>query len=59
VVVGFGLSEFMQMQDLRLAGADGAIVGSALLKRMIEGVPPEKVGNYVTKLKAACGSKHH
>ncbi len=54
VAAGFGISTPEQMEQLRIHGADGAIVGSAILKRIMEGEGPRKVSAYVRSLKDEC-----
>ncbi len=54
--VGFGVSEPAQAKQLKDWGADGVIVGSAIVKRLAEGTPAEglaAVGEFCTALKAA------
>lgn len=54
--VGFGVSEPAQAKQLKDWGADGVIVGSAIVKRLAEGTPVEglaAVGEFCTALKAA------
>jgi tryptophan synthase alpha chain len=54
VAAGFGISTPGQVGQLRSYGADGAIVGSAILKRIMEGEGPQKVSAYVRSLKDEC-----
>jgi tryptophan synthase alpha chain len=54
VAAGFGISTPRQVGKLRNHGADGAIVGSAILKRILEGEEPRKVSLYVRSLKDEC-----
>jgi tryptophan synthase alpha chain len=54
--VGFGVSEAAQAKQLKDWGADGVIVGSAIVKRLAEGTPQEglaSVGEFCAQLKAA------
>ncbi len=54
--VGFGVSEPAQAKQLKLWGADGVIVGSAIVKRLASGTPKEglaAVGEFCSQLKAA------
>ncbi len=54
--VGFGVSEPAQAKQLRSWGADGVIVGSAIVKRLADGTPEEglaAVGEFCTQLKVA------
>ncbi len=56
VGVGFGVSEPSQAKQLKDWGADGVIVGSAIVKRLATGTPAEglaSVGEFCTQLKAA------
>jgi tryptophan synthase alpha chain len=48
--VGFGVSEPEHVVRLRGAGADAAIVGSAILKMIIDGKGPAEVESYVRTL---------
>ncbi len=41
IAVGFGISETAQARQVREWGADGAIVGSAFVKRLAEGTPEQ------------------
>ncbi len=54
VAAGFGISTPKQMEQLRIHGADGAIVGSAILKSIMEGEGPRKVSAFVRSLKDEC-----
>jgi len=54
--VGFGVSEPAQAKQLKDWGADGVIVGSAIVKRLASGTPAEglaAIGEFCTQLKAA------
>lgn len=54
--VGFGVSEAAQAKQLKDWGADGVIVGSAIVKRLAEGTPAEglaAVGEFCAALKTA------
>lgn len=51
VCVGFGLSRPDQVGQVIQAGADGAIVGSALVERVGSGDEPEEVEEFVGELK--------
>lgn len=56
VGVGFGISQPEQAKQMRDWGADGVIVGSAFVKLMSNGTPPEAlqaIGEYSRKLKEA------
>jgi len=56
VGVGFGVSEPAQAQQLKDWGADGVIVGSAIVKRLAAGEPEEglaAVADFCKELKAA------
>ena len=58
--VGFGVSEPAQAKQLKDWGADGVIVGSAIVKRLAEGTPEEglaAVGEFCAQLKAAIKSE--
>lgn len=60
--VGFGISKPEHVKELAESGADGAIVGSAMIKVLEEhlqaGDEAELVENYVKKMKAATRSRH-
>lgn len=54
--VGFGVSEPAQAKQMKDWGADGVIVGSAIVKRLAEGTPEAglaAVGKFCSQLKAA------
>ncbi len=53
LAVGFGLSTPDQIADVIRAGADGAIVGSAIVRRIAENHPPEQIAAFVRTLKDA------
>lgn len=50
VGVGFGISNPEQVDMLYRSGADAAIVGSTVLKRMVEGEGPEDIRRFVESL---------
>jgi tryptophan synthase alpha chain len=54
--VGFGISQPEQAKQIMEWGADGAIVGSAFVKRLNEGSPAEglrAIGEFCQRVKAA------
>ncbi len=53
VAVGFGVSEPQHAATLREAGADGVVVGSAIVDRIARGVDPGEVRGFVEAMKAA------
>ena len=56
IAVGFGISEAKHIQQVRKWGADGAIVGSALVKRIANasnGMKVEEAGSFCKELGAA------
>ncbi|MFB6291328.1 MAG: tryptophan synthase subunit alpha [Candidatus Bipolaricaulia bacterium] len=53
VCVGFGLSTPEQVSRVISAGADGAIVGSAIVEKVSNGEKPEAVERFVRDLKEA------
>ena len=58
VAVGFGISEPKHVIQVRNWGADGAIVGSALVKRISnapKGNEVQESGEFFSKLKKAAG----
>jgi tryptophan synthase alpha chain len=54
VAAGFGISTPEQVAELRAHGADGAIVGTGILKRIIDGEGPEEITSYVRSLRSGC-----
>lgn len=58
VAVGFGISESKHIHQVRSWGADGAIVGSALVKRIAQSKPGNEIidaGNFCRELRTAAG----
>jgi tryptophan synthase alpha chain len=58
IAIGFGISEPEHAQQVKEWGADGAIVGSAIVKRLAEGTPAEGLASldrFFRSLKAAMG----
>ena len=58
VAVGFGISGPEQVRQVRAWGADGAIVGSALVKRIAaaqQGCAAAEAGDFCRELRAAAG----
>ncbi len=53
VSVGFGISRPEHVREILSAGADAAIIGSAILQKIIDGDGPEKIGAFVRSLKEA------
>ncbi|PHM11230.1 tryptophan synthase subunit alpha [Nostoc sp. 'Peltigera malacea cyanobiont' DB3992] len=56
IAVGFGISEAEQARQVMEWGADGAIVGSAVVKRLAEGTPEQglnAIAQFCQSLKAA------
>lgn len=58
IAVGFGLSEPDHVRDVVQAGAQGAIVGSAIVSRIARGDSPESLQRFIQDLKAATRSSH-
>ncbi|MBS3766395.1 tryptophan synthase subunit alpha, partial [Candidatus Bipolaricaulota bacterium] len=56
VCVGFGLSTPEGVAEVLQAGADGAIVGSAIVRKIAAGEKPARVERFVGKLKAGTRS---
>ncbi len=54
LAVGFGISTKEQVEDITSLGADGIIVGSAILSRIIDGVKPHDIRDFVKELKSGC-----
>jgi tryptophan synthase alpha subunit len=57
LAVGFGVSTKEHVEEITSMGADGVIVGSAILSRMIDGVKPHEIRHFVKELKS--GSRKH
>ena len=55
VAVGFGVRGGDDVRRLRSAGADGVVVGSALVRRVLDGATPAQYGAAVAELRSACG----
>lgn len=51
IAVGFGLSNRQQIKTVIEAGADGAIVGSAIVERIANGISLEVLAGFVRELK--------
>ncbi len=51
IAVGFGISERRHVISVLEAGADGAIVGSAILRKMIDNSSPSDIQDFVGSLK--------
>lgn len=51
LAVGFGVGHPEQVRDLARAGADGVIVGSAIVDRIAKGASPEDVAAFVKGLR--------
>lgn len=51
VAVGFGVRDAGDVRRLRAAGADGVVVGSALVRRVQEGADPAAYGRAVAELR--------
>ena len=58
IAVGFGLSQPEHVRDVISAGAQGAIVGSAIVSRIAAGDSPEGLRSFIRDLKAATRSSH-
>ena len=53
VVIGIGISTPAQAVEVCEAGADGVVVGAAIMRRILAGEPPEAAGESVAALRAA------
>ncbi len=53
VIIGIGISTPEQAVEVCEAGADGVVVASAIMRRLLAGEPPEAAGDAVAKLRAA------
>jgi len=53
VIVGIGISTPAQAVEVCEAGADGVVVASAIMRRLLDGGGPEAAGEAVTELRAA------
>ena len=58
IAVGFGLSEPEHVRDVVRAGAQGAIVGSAIVAQIAQGESPEALQRFIQTLKAATRPSH-
>jgi tryptophan synthase alpha subunit len=54
LAVGFGISTKQHAEDITALGADGIIVGSAIISRIIDGAKPHEVRDFVRELKSGC-----
>lgn len=53
IAVGFGVSTPAHVRSVARAGADGVVVGSALVRRIAAGARPAAVGAFVRRLQGA------
>lgn len=53
VIIGIGISSPAQAVEVCEAGADGVVVASAIMRRLLDGAPPEAAGEAVAELRAA------
>jgi tryptophan synthase alpha chain len=53
VIVGIGISSAAQAVEVCEAGADGVVVASAIMRRLLAGEPPEAAGEAVQEIRAA------
>jgi tryptophan synthase alpha chain len=56
-LVGFGVSKPLDVKNVISAGADGAIVGSALVREVENGISPDDLADIARSLKKATMSK--
>lgn len=56
VIVGIGISSPEQAVAVCDAGADGVVVASAIMRKILDGAPPEAAGEAVGTLRAALDS---
>lgn len=56
LAAGFGISHPEQIRAVRAAGADGAVVGSALVSLVLQGSSPDLLNRTVRALATACYS---
>jgi tryptophan synthase alpha subunit len=54
LAVGFGVSEREHVQQIVSLGADGVIVGSAILSRISTGAGRDSIRDFIAELKAGC-----
>lgn len=54
IAVGFGVRDATDVRLLRAAGAHGVVVGSALVRRVLDGATPAQHGAFVAELSKAC-----
>ena len=57
LAVGFGVSTKEHVEEITGLGADGIIVGSAILSRIVDGAKPHEIRDFVRELKS--GSRKH
>jgi tryptophan synthase alpha chain len=53
VIVGIGISTAAQAVEVCEAGADGVVVASAIMRRLLAGEPPEAAGEAVHEIRTA------
>ena len=53
VIVGIGISSAAQAVEVCEAGADGVVVASAIMRKLLAGGPPEAAGEAVAEIRAA------
>lgn len=53
VIIGIGISSPAQAVEVCDAGADGVVVASAIMRRLLDGAPPEAAGEAVAELRDA------
>jgi tryptophan synthase alpha chain len=53
VIIGIGISSAAQAVEVCEAGADGVVVASAIMRRLLAGEPPEAAGEAVAEIRAA------
>jgi tryptophan synthase alpha chain len=56
LAVGFGVTTAAHVRALAGAGADGIVVGSAIVRRVGEGAEPEAIARFVAELTASLPS---
>jgi tryptophan synthase alpha chain len=53
VIIGVGISSPQQAVEVCEAGADGVVVASAIMRKLLDGAPPEAAGEAVAELRVA------
>ena len=57
LALGFGIRDASDVATARSAGAQGVVVGTALVRRIQAGASPQDYGADVTRLAQACAAR--